>query len=350
MDHAVIMAGGKGTRFWPLSRSVRAKQFLDIVGNDSLLVQTIKRLNPLVKPENIWVAGNEYQSEYLKAESEGLISDHILYEPEGKNTAPSIGWSAMKLLKEDSEAVMMVLPADHIIKESDIFREKLKLAIDLVKKENCLVMIGIKPDSPHTGYGYIEVGHVSEKGSQVKSFHEKPDKDTAEQYISTGRFFWNSGIFVWRASKIVELMKKYSPRNYTLLKKIDELDISSVEHKEKLAALYAQMDNISIDYAIMEKAYKETKMIPAAFTWNDIGNWTALEDFWEKDSSGNAAKGSVISIDSSNNIVNCNGKLVTLIGVDNMLVINSDDALLILPRESDQRIRELYEKLPPEYK
>jgi mannose-1-phosphate guanylyltransferase len=350
MIHTVIMAGGKGTRFWPLSRAVKAKQYLNIIGDKSLLELTIERQAPLVNSSDIWIVSNKKQEKYLNDLKSIIPEEQILFEPMGKNTAPCIGWAAMELLKKDPNAVMVVVPSDHIIKEKELFQNILKKAVETVEKEDCLVTIGINPSSPHTGYGYIEIDSAKEDICAVKQFREKPDKETAIEYLKTGRFFWNSGMFVWKASKILSLMKEYMPNNYEILQNISKLNNKDADYQTNLETEFHKFESISIDYGIMENAANQTKMIKADFTWSDIGNWTALEEFWEKDEANNAIKGDLLALNSKNNIVYSEKKLVTLVDVDNLIVIESDDAIMILPKESDQKIRDVYDKLPAKYK
>jgi mannose-1-phosphate guanylyltransferase len=348
MLHVVIMAGGKGTRFWPLSRSGLAKQYLNVIGKKTLIELTIERLSPLVKPENIWIVTNKSQKKYIKQFAKEIPSKNILYEPVGKNTAPCIGWAAIEIIKKDSLATMIVLPADHFINEKTIFQNAIKAAIKQIEKENSLVTIGIPPTFAHTGYGYIEVKNNNSNVLQVKKFHEKPAKDIAEQYIKKGNFFWNSGMFIWKASKILSLIQKHLPKNYEILQNIYNLE-KDKNYQQNIETEFDKFESISIDYGIMEKAYEDTKMIKAEFGWNDIGNWSSLEDFWPKDENNNAAKANLLCVDSKDNIVYSEKRLVSLVDIENLIVVDTPDALLILPKSSDQKIKNLYNKLPKKY-
>lgn len=350
MIHAVIMAGGKGTRFWPLSRSVKAKQYLNIVGNKSLLAQTIDNLQPFIAKENIWIVSNQAQLPYLEEYKNYIPGDQILLEPVGKNTAPCIGWAAIEIQKKDPDATMIMLPADHFIENIPEYQKTLQIAVDTAQTKNNLVTIGVQPKFAHTGYGYIEVTEKSDAVLQVKAFHEKPNKKIAESYIETGKFFWNSGLFIWRANKILGLIEAFLPHNFEVLQKIAKIDTSNDSNRNELTRLFNEFESISIDYGIMEKSSNETCLVPATFSWSDIGNWIALDDFWQKDEQGNARKGQLIALDSKNNIVHSNKKLVTLVDVNDLIVVESDDALLILPKSSDQKIKDLYNELPEQYK
>ena len=267
---------------------------------------------------------------------------HILFEPQSKNTAPCIAWAALSLLKEDKEAVMVVLPADHMIQHVQAFQYDIEHAISLAKEKEALVTIGIPPNIPHTGYGYIEANRNA-TFFDVTAFHEKPDPKTAQQYLQQGHFFWNSGIFVWKASTILSCFERYLPKHFNLLSQLSD------DHSN-LAEIYEQLESVSIDYGILEKAEGEIKMIPASFRWSDIGNWSALESFWEKDSSKNSSHGNYISTASHDNIVYCQDKLVALVDVRNLVIVETKDSILVMNKTGDQKIKDLYEKLPSDYK
>lgn len=349
MIYAVIMAGGKGTRFWPLSRSVKAKQFLNVIGETSLLHQTVLRLSPLVSAEHIWVVGSDSQAALLTEHKNGVPDDQLLFEPAMKNTAACIGWAAFKLIEKDPDAIMVVLPSDHIIKESAKFRIIIKKAIQLVQSQNCLVTIGVQPTEAHTGYGYIEAeGAPIDDVYKVSAFHEKPDAEKARIFVESGRYFWNAGMFVWKAKKIIDLIHLYMPEHYRILSDIAKIKPGRT-YDSHLKTLYEQFTPISIDYGIMEKAFRETMVIKADFTWSDIGSWTALETFWERDRNQNAHRGELMALDSRRNVVYSDKRLVALIDVNDLVVVDTDDALLILPKSSDQKIRELVKNLPEQY-
>ena len=345
MIHAIVMAGGKGTRFWPLSRAVKAKQFLKIVGDQTLIEQTIDRVKLVA--DQIWIVGNECHEPFFAEIEPSLAPDHILYEPEGRNTAPCIGWAAAEVLKKDPDGIMVVLPSDHCITHPKEFRRLINKAIDLVKHDDCLVTLGIKPTFPHTGFGYIETKSVTNEVGQVVRFREKPNYDTAVRFIKNGGFYWNAGIFVWKAKTIFDLIKTHIPEDaaaYDRLLHHDEGD----DHAD-LIATFGTLQKISIDFAVMEQATSVTRIIPADIGWDDIGSWGALEQHWSKDEAGNASRANVVAVNSRNNIVYSESKLVALIDVDNLVVVETKDAILVLPKRSDQKIRELYEQLPEGY-
>lgn len=340
MFHVVIMAGGKGTRFWPLSRAKKAKQFLQIVGDKTLLAHTISRVASIAL-ENIWVIGNRSQSQELNKTGNAIPKNHLLKEPFGCNTAPSIALAAIALLRQDPEAIMAVLPADHMIDSPSRFRSILKKAYQHVRRHDDFVTIGIPPSFPHTGYGYIEATDKTLAMSPVLRFCEKPDTDTAQTFVDQGNFYWNAGIFVWRAKSILSAIYDLMPE---MRAGIDILMTDGITGKS-LDAAYKLFPSISIDYAVMEKSAARTKVLAATFGWDDIGNWGAMSQYWPKDAHNNASCGTLMTINSHHNVV-YSQKMVTLIDVDNLVVVDTADALLIVPKSSDQKIRDLYEKLP----
>jgi mannose-1-phosphate guanylyltransferase len=344
MIYSVIMAGGIGSRFWPLSRQSNPKQFLSIINESSLLEDTINRLTPLIPDSRQTIVTTEALKSVFP---EDILSrvPRVFWEPMGKNTAPCIGWAALSLLKEDPEAVLVIIPSDQWVSSVPNFTETIQAAIDEAISHETIVTIGIPASSPHTGYGYIEVVPQEETVKQVKSFTEKPDHDTASQYIRQGNYYWNSGMFIAKAKTLVDQFKIHLPEHYALLEQITSFD----KDDPKLSALYQSFESISIDYGIMEKATALTRLIPALFEWNDIGSWSSLDQFLEKDESQNAVQGKLLSINSSNNIVYSPKKLVAISNVRNMIIVNTDDALLILPKEHDQKIKDIYKKLDQSY-
>jgi mannose-1-phosphate guanylyltransferase len=343
MIHAVIMAGGKGTRFWPLSRARKAKQYLKIISNESFLQATIKRLDGLVSAENVWIVSNREQQVFVEKNKGTVPSNQILYEPQGKNTAPCIGWVAQEIVKKDPEAIMIVVPSDQYIEPNTQFLRNLEEGIKFVEKTNSLVTIGITPTSPHTGYGYIQAQDKSAAISKVTAFKEKPNFSLAQSYVEAGNYYWNSGIFIWKAEKIITLIEKYMPALYKELQSLSK-------DPENLNKYYASMPSVSIDYGIMEHAVRETYVIKSTFNWSDIGNWTSLENFWPKDKDGNGFKAHLMALESKNNLIYSEKRLVGLIDINDLIIIDSEDALLILPKKSDQKIKDLYNILPDEYR
>jgi len=305
--YVVILAGGSGTRFWPLSRETCPKQMLQIVGEDTLLRQTVKRINGLVPPENIWIVTTEDMALnirfHLESFGELAIKIKFIKEPIGKNTAPAIGLAAIHLNRLFPQSVMIVMPSDHAIPDREKFLSDLELAIQGAREDH-LVTFGIKPGRPDTGYGYIKVQNASNIGRKglykVECFAEKPDLETAKKYLSDGRYYWNSGIFVWKTSKILSEIERYLPALYQTLKEIESLlfssdqpnkpDQPSIPQSEirnpRWSTLYANLEPISIDYGVMERS-SNVLMVPATFEWSDLGSWAALDEIITKDDDGN---------------------------------------------------------------
>ena len=378
--HAIILAGGSGTRFWPLSRETCPKQMLQIVGEDTLLRQTIKRVNGLVSPENIWIVTTEDMALDIRfhLESFGELAKKIKFikEPVGKNTAPAIGLAAIYLNHLSPQSIMIVMPSDHAITESDKFISDLGIAIEGAMEDH-LVTFGIKPNRPETGYGYIKVKNTPKNENnglrKVECFVEKPDLETAKRYITSGNYFWNSGIFVWKTSKILSEIQTHLPSLYKILKEIESLlfepdqpnktdklyyeqqhcSTATLQHSNTTAPknpsalcamLYAKLDPISIDYGIMERS-KDVLMVPATFQWSDLGSWNALDEIIERDDFGNILKGNTIDIGSQNSTIFASGRLIATIGLRDMVVVDTPDATLVTSKERVQEVRKIVEIL-----
>lgn len=330
---AVIMAGGKGERFWPLSRDKFPKQLLSLTGKKSLLQETVERIKPLISTRDILVVTRRPLARAVERQLPQIPRKNIIYEPVGRNTAPCIGLAA-KMIKEDG--IMVVLPADHIITPRGKFLDTLKKAVSLARETENLITIGIKPTYPATGYGYIEAGKkVGQQVFRVKRFVEKPDKKKAERLLKIGRFFWNSGMFVWKKSVILDAMKKYMPSLYKGLQRISLKNISK---------LYPGLPNVSIDYGIMEKA-NNSLVIPADFSWEDLGSWESLDRFLLRDRKKNAITGRVLLMDTQNcTVVNKKGLLST-IGVSDLIIVSTEDVTLVFPKGKGQQVKRLVERL-----
>lgn len=330
---AVVMAGGKGERFWPLSKEKFPKQLLSLTGKKSLLQETVDRLQPFIPPQDILVVTRRSLARAIERQLPQLPRKNIISEPVGRNTAPCIGLAA-KMIKED--AIMVVLPADHIIKPQRKFLDTLKKAVTLAGETENLITIGIKPTYPATGYGYIEAGNKEKRQVfRVKRFVEKPDKKKAERFLKTGRFFWNSGMFVWKKSVILKAIKRYMPSLYQRLQMISSKNISK---------LYPGLPNVSIDYGIMEKA-KNSLLIPADFSWEDLGCWESLDRFLSRDKEKNAIMGRVSTIDSQNCIMVNRKGLLSAIGVSDLIIVSTEDATLVFPKGKGQQVKKLVGKL-----
>lgn len=330
---AVIMAGGKGERFWPLSKEKFPKQLLSLTGKKSLLQETVARIQPLIPPRDILVVTRRPLARFIERQLSQVPQKNIISEPVGRNTAPCIGLAA-KMIKED--AVMVVLPADHIIRPRGKFLDTLKKAVTLAGETGNLITIGIKPTYPATGYGYIEAGNKEKRQVfRVKRFVEKPDKKKAEMFLKSGRFFWNSGMFIWKKSVILEAMRRYMPSLYQRLQMISSKNISK---------LYPGLPNVSIDYGIMEKA-KNSLVIPADFSWEDLGSWESLDKFLSRDRKKNAIMGRVSMMDTRNcTIVNKKG-LLSAIGISDLIIVSTEDVTLVFSKGKGQQVKRLVEKL-----
>ena len=330
--YAVIMAGGKGTRFWPRSRERRPKQLINIVGRRSMVQQTIGRIGNLLPVEDVLVVAGGVHGEELRRQLAELPSENILLEPVGRNTAACIGLAALLVQHRDPSAVMVVLPADHLITDEELFLSALRAAVAMARKKAALITLGIRPASPETGYGYIETGDQVDKAQEhefykVISFHEKPDLERARHYLEKGNFFWNSGMFVWQAEAILAAMKSYLPGLYADLQRLKPF-LDTDELDREINRIYPDLQSISIDYGVMEKA-DNVLMTPADFGWNDLGSWASMAEIWPKDDQGNAHQGEIMTMESHGNVVFCEQKLCVLLGVDDLIVVDTEEALLV---------------------
>lgn len=313
--YAVIMAGGSGERFWPKSRRRLPKQFLPIVSKKSMIEETIARLKGLVPEDRIYIVTNKIQASLIKGRR------NVIAEPLSRNTAPCIALSARIIQKRDPNAVMVVLPSDHHINDISKFQDAIRAA---VKMDSVLVTLGIKPKFPHTGYGYIRKGKRLGRGLyKVSRFTEKPDLVTAKRYIASGRYFWNSGIFVWKVGTILEEIKRYLPDLYSLSK-----------------TGYRNADNISIDYGIMEKTNRAV-VLEAGFAWDDVGNWASLDKHKAKDKDGNILQGDAVVRDVNNSIIISEAPLVAGIGIRDMIVVATKDSVLICPKDRAEEVKSI---------
>jgi len=348
--YIVILAGGSGTRFWPLSRTVRPKQLISITGDRSMLQRTVERVLPL-KPKRILIITNRVQAE----ETERQLAQYrkipidVIAEPSAKNTAPAIGLAATIIAAHDPEGVMVVLPADHFIKDEQTLQQTLVDAAQAARK-GYLVTLGIMPSRPETGYGYIEAD-MELRGSgpfPVRRFVEKPPLDEAVRYLDAGNYFWNSGMFIWRADTILAEIGAYLPELLASLSKItvtnDVWELSDLD--EQIAAVYGSVASVSIDYGIMEKSSR-VQVVPVEMGWSDVGSWSSLPEVVEADDSGTVcvnANGHV-SLDSSGCLIYVDAKVVATVGVHNLIVVSTPDALLICDRERAQDVKKVVEEL-----
>jgi mannose-1-phosphate guanylyltransferase len=341
--YVAIMAGGIGSRFWPMSRTNFPKQFLDILGmGKTLIQQTYDRYSKLVPEENIYIITAQEYVDIVKKQLPDISQENILAEPFRKNTAPCIAYIAFKLLKKDPKALMIAASADNLILEPNEFIKTARKALDFVDHVNALVTIGVKPTYPNTGYGYIQ--HDTTEAApgiyRVKTFTEKPNPELAEKFISSGDFLWNAGIFTWKVKNVMTAFEKYLPEIYEVFA-AERDKFNTEEERQALEQIYPQCTNISIDFGVMEKA-DNVYVIPASFGWSDLGTWNSAWENMEKDYFGNAVAGKkVMVMDVNNSMVHVpDNKLVLLQGLDEFIVVDTKDVLLICRKEKEQEIKD----------
>jgi len=340
--NAVILAGGSGSRLWPLSRQHFPKQFLTLDGNATLLQTTINRISPVIDAKNVLIVTQE---SYAKGEAyHALLSYETLFEPIGRNTAPAIALAAAYLMSKEEDPVMVVLPADHIIKDEARFCEHLNSAIK-VAEGGKLVTFGIQPVRPDTGFGYIKVrsGDNSEV-LEVDRFTEKPDHATAERFLKDGNYYWNSGMFVWRASTILAEIQRHLPVVHQMIDIIVAESRVAGTFQQAVEKHFSSIPSISIDYGVLEKSDR-VSLIPCDIGWNDVGSWDAVHEISDKDENGNALQGNVIELDCKNSLIRAEKRLVATIGIEDLCVIETADAVLISKSDQTQRVREVVDEL-----
>jgi mannose-1-phosphate guanylyltransferase len=344
--YALILAGGRGTRFWPRSRKRSAKQVLNVVGERSLIQATMDRLAPVIPPERIWVLTNDYLRDIIVSQLKEVPRSQILAEPAQRNTAPAIGLAAHILRSVDPDAVMGVFPADHVVGKPAVFRKTVRAALKGAAAGE-LMVVGIQPRWPETGYGYVEFPRGSEPGGgaplPVRRFHEKPDLAKAKRYVAAGNFYWNSGMFFWRADVLQEQLRRHLPRTAAILAALPRF--RSRDFAGKLKEAFQRCENISIDYAVLEKAGKVSGIAAADFGWNDVGSWNAVYELLPRDNCGNVADRDSLCLDARNNFVDARGKMVALLGVHDLIVVDTPDALLVAGRDCAQKVGEIVKAL-----
>ena len=346
MVYSVIMAGGVGSRFWPMSRRSRPKHLLPLINGTPLIEATIRRVMPITPEENLLIVTNEYQHRRIHKALPWLKDHSFVLEPFGRNTAPCIGLAAVKIKADDPEGIMIVLPADHIIDDVHEFQKCLKQGVDIAQKGDSLVTIGIPPTRVETGYGYIQRNHKLNGDPhiyQVKTFAEKPNQATAERFIKSGDFYWNSGIFIWRVDVILKHFEEFLPELYQRMIEIEKLG-QGANAKKELRRIYRRIRNISIDFGIMERA-PSVKVIEGKFGWGDVGSWEEAYRRTKKDDYGNATAGEHLFLKSNNCYVNSTKKFVAVLGMDDVIIVESGNALLVCHRNQAQNVKEVVEKL-----
>ncbi|MDT7828158.1 mannose-1-phosphate guanylyltransferase [Pricia sp. S334] len=348
--YAVLMAGGVGSRFWPVSTSTYPKQFHDMLGTgDTLIQKTFKRLNKFVPTENIFILTNARYNDIVLEQLPMLRQEQVVLEPAMRNTAPCILYAALKIQKMDPDAVMVVAPSDHWIEDETAFAKDVSTCFDKCESEEILCTLGIKPSFPNTGFGYIE--YVKDEGpkrsglKKVRQFREKPDYETAKEFLSQGNFLWNAGIFMWGVTTIIEAFKKYQSDQYAIFESGIPLYNTS-EESAFIEKNYPKAENISIDYAILEHS-KSIYVLPATFDWNDLGTWGSLYDKLEKDESDHAiVNAKVLSADASGNMIRSpKDKIVVIDGLRDYIIVDNDDVLLIYPKSKEQDIKSVLYKV-----
>lgn len=340
---AVVLAGGHGTRFWPISRIKRPKQFLSISDdNESLISATARRLVPLVGEGAVWVVTN---IEHKMLVEEHVPYAHILTEPVGRNTAASIGLAALHLRRVDPDTVMLLLPADHAVKDEEALRRTLLKAVDTAAQADQLVTVGIPPTSPHTGYGYIKRGKALAGGSyMVSRFYEKPNFERARRYVESGDFLWNSGIFAWNLDTIIGAIREFMPQLHEGLLKIDAA-LHTPQEAAIVAEVFAGLESTSVDFGILEHARNCAVVTAEPFGWSDVGSWDAWAEHFTTDENGNLLRGDTVIVDSRNCVVHSEKSLTAVIGAENLVIIDAGDALLVCPRGKVQDVRAVVEEL-----
>ena len=342
--YGIIMAGGGGTRFWPLSRHKEPKQLLNLSGKDLMINETIDRIALICEKEDIFVVTNQDQAPKVQEASKGrLRPDHILSEPCARNTAACIGFAAAEILEKYGDGLMCIFPADHHIEDWNEFARILNLAKETAERDGCLLTLGIRPSYPSTGYGYIKFEGEGDQAKQVLEFREKPDLETAKSYMESGNYAWNSGMFVWKASVIMEKFAEYLPEVYRCLNDI-RTAMNTPEERQVIEKIYPTSPSVSIDYGIMEKC-PDVKVIPAEMGWNDVGSWDNMGVLHPADEKGNIFVGKHVNVDTEGCITYSKNRLIATLGLKDIIIVETDDAVLVCDRERAQDVKEIAELL-----
>lgn len=343
---ALIMAGGKGERFWPRSRVNLPKQFLSLTDDGKTMIQlTVERISPIVALEDVYIATNKNYKSLVMEQLPGIPEENILCEPVGRNTAPCIGLGAVHVASKYEDAVMIVLPSDHLIKSNEIFIDTFKEACEVATKGENLVTVGITPNYPETGYGYIKYDSANKDGAAyaVDKFVEKPDLETAKSYLADGSYLWNSGMFTWRVSTILDCFKKFMPSTYDGLMKI-KAAIKTPQQEAVLEAEFPNLESESVDYGIMEKA-QNIFILPGNFGWDDVGSWLAVGRIKKNDENNNVVNGNVVTVNTKDCVIEGSKKLIATVGLRDIIVVDTDDAMLISTKENAGEIKKVLAEL-----
>jgi mannose-1-phosphate guanylyltransferase len=336
---ALILAGGSGTRFWPLSRKNRPKQLLALEGEHTLLRETLERLRPLVEPESVWICTTRSLEEAVRRALPEVPPAQILLEPEGRNTAPAIGWSVRSMPEEVRRGPVAVLPADHRIGDPAAFRSALARAAAAVEQQDRVMTLGVVPRWAETGYGYLELEPDVGAGGlkNVRRFVEKPTPEKAEEFVRSGNYLWNAGIFVFRGTTFLSVLERLQPE---LFRGLEEIAAAP----ERLGELYGRLPADSVDYAVMEKL-EGIATLPLDCGWSDLGSWAALDEILSPDASGNTGRGDVVAVEASNNLLFSDAGTIAVLGVEGLVVVRTGDAVLVMPKERSQEVRKIVAQL-----
>ncbi|MDU7026104.1 mannose-1-phosphate guanylyltransferase [Robinsoniella peoriensis] len=342
--YGIIMAGGGGARFWPASRQKTPKQLLNLTGKDLMINETIYRVCKVVDQKNIFIVTNSVQYDnMIEVTPDFIKKDRILSEPSAKNTAACIGYAAVEIIKKYGDGVMCIFPSDHYIKDEECLINILQEAINVAMTSEKLVTIGITPTFPSTGYGYIKYNNSDEMIKNVLQFVEKPNLNTAQRYYESGEYAWNSGMFIWKASTILNNFKLYLPEVYKCLEQISEI-IGTDEEESGVGSIYERIPSISIDYGILEKS-KDVVVLTGDFGWNDVGSWETMDTLYKADSNDNIIRGEQINIQTKNCISISQGRLIATIGVQDLIIVETDDAILVCSKSKAQNVKDIVEVL-----
>lgn len=336
------MAGGSGTRFWPRSRVKKPKQYLSLFGDQSLIQETVQRFANFIPEESIYVVSAKGQKDVLEEQTTNLPKENLIYEPFGKNTLPAIGLAALFIAEKDPDGILVVSPSDHLIQNDELFRQTIESASKIAGEKNGIVTIGITPKFPATGYGYVQTTEEVKVGQSIRSFAvnkfvEKPNLEVATGYLKNGGFFWNSGIFIFKVSVFLNSVQKYAPKLYADLFRIKE-HIGTDGYEAALAQIYGEVESISIDYGILEKA-DNVFLVQGDFVWNDLGSWEEVYKYDKKDANGNAQTGEAILLDVKNSYVYAPDSLVAVVGLEDVIVVQEGDSILVCKRDRAEDIK-----------